>query len=180
MNLPPVPTLPEAEVRSLVQEFNSLPRRHIVPTGPEPNHWVFGLHVVPIPPAGYLLFLVNPASRLVHGLGPLPIETRPLSAEEAHDRAVKVAVLLLKAFVSKLGRTDAPEHHKVAPWDWAAEDAELAAAVGGALRALGVRTELCNVGTATEHERNYSTEAFTKFLENLVRNMRAAREARST
>lgn len=175
MNLPTLPTWTDAEVYSLVQEFNSLPRRHVVPSGPEPNRWIFGLHVVPIPPAGYLLFIINPTSRTVQGEGPLPIETRPLSTSEQHDRGRKVAILLLRSFVSKLGRTNAPEHYKVAPWEWAAEDAQLAASVSSAFRALGVRSELCNVGVATEQERNVVTECFTGFLEDLVRTMRAAR-----
>ncbi|EKM50581.1 uncharacterized protein PHACADRAFT_263934 [Phanerochaete carnosa HHB-10118-sp] len=177
MNLPTLPTLTDIEVSSLVQEFNSLPRRHIVPSGPEPNKWVFGLHVVPIPPAGYLLFIVNPASGIVQGEGPLPIETRPLSTSEQRDRGRKIAILLLKAFVSKLGRTDAPEYYKVAPWEWVAEDTQLAASVSSALQALGVRSELCDVGVATEQERDITTGRFAGFLEDLVRTMRAARES---
>lgn len=178
MDLPTLPTLSDAEVSSLVQEFNSLPRRHTVASGPEPNRWIFGLHVVPIPPAGYLLFIVNPASFVVQGEGPLPIETRPLSDGEQQDRARRIALLLLKAFTSKLRRANAPEPYRIVPWEWAAEDAQLAAAVSRALRALGVRTELCDVGIATDQERDIATGCFASFLEDLVRTMRAGREPR--
>lgn len=178
MNYPVVPSLTEAEVTNLVQEFNRLPRRHVVPSGPEPNRWVFGLHVVPIPPPGYLLFLLNPVSQTIHGEGPLPVETHSLTAAEKRERGRKVAILLLKSFVSKLGRTNAPDHFKVAPWEWVAEDSELAGAVGSALRSLGVRNDLCTVGVATEQEKNIADECFAGFLENLVRTMRAAEETR--
>jgi hypothetical protein len=176
MNLPPVPTLTETEISGLVQEFNSLPRRHIVPSGPEPNKWLFGLHVVPIPPSGYILFLLNPASRMIHGEGPLPIESRPLTPEEQRDRGRTVAILLLKSFISKLGRAEAPEYYKVAPWEWAAEDSLLATTVSSALRELGVRSELCDVGVATGPEKTAATECFAGFLQNLVRTMRRAGE----
>ena len=174
MNYPVVPSLTDAEVANLVREFNNLPRRHIMPSGPEPNRWIFGLHVVPIPPQGYLLFLLNPVSRTIHGEGPLPVETHTLSTAEKRERGRKVAILLLKAFVSKLGRTNAPEHFKVAPWEWVAEDPELAGVVSSAMRNLGVRSELCTVGVATAHERNDAAECFAGFLSNLVRTMRAA------
>ena len=173
MDVPALPSLTDEEIASLVQEFNNLPRRHTVPSGPEPNRWGFGLHVVPIPPPGYLVFILNPVSKTIHGEGPLPVETRPLTGTEIRERGRKVAILLLKAFVSKLGRTQAPEHHKVAPWEWVAEDMELAAVVGSALRSFGVRGELSTIGVATDQEKNIAADCFAGFLENLVRTMRA-------
>lgn len=174
MEYPVVPSLTDAEVANLVQDFNDLPRRLVVPTGSDPNRWVFGLHVVPIPPQGYLVFIVNPVSKTIHGEGPLPVETHPLTGAEMRERGRKVAILLLKAFVSGLGRTRAPDHYKVAPWEWVAEDMELAAVVGSSLRNLGVRGELCAVGVATDQEKNIASDCFAGFLENLVRTMRAA------
>lgn len=172
MQHPIVPSMTEPEITNLVREFNTLPRRHTAPSGLVPNKWIFGLHVVPIPPSGYLLFILNPGSQMIHGEGPLPIETRPLNTAERKDRARKVAILLLKAFVSKLGMPDAP--FKFAPWEWVCEDTQLASAVAEALRALGVRNELCTVGVATDQEKNLAAERFAEFLESLVRTMRAA------
>lgn len=170
MNVPTLPSLSDAEIASLVQEFNSLPRQQTLPSGLGPNRWVFGLHVVPIPPAGYLLFILNPMARFIHGEGPLPVETRPLSGAEVRERGKKVAILLLKAFVSGLGRAQTPD--RFAPWEWVAEDMELAAVVSSHLRSLGVHSELCTVGVATDQEKNIAADCFAGFLENLVRTMR--------
>lgn len=173
MSQPTVPeqALSDAEIAVLVREFNALPRRNTASSPSDPNHWIFGLHVVPIPPPGYLVFLVNPATRQVHGEGPLRIETHPLGAAEMRERGRHVAVLLLKSFVSRLGRADAPGF---APAGWAAEDPVLGFAVGEALRRLGVREELCAVGNAGEREKAVVLEAFENFLNTLVRTMRNA------
>lgn len=154
-----------AEIAELVREFNALPRRPLVPSGHCPNKWVFGLHLVPLPPPGSLLSFVNPGSRYVHCEGPLPIDYRPLKPKELYERAHQIAVLLLKAFVSGMGAPGVP---RMAPWEWSCEDPTLGAAVGNVLRSLGVRGELCVVGGATMEEKQVAAETFQGLLKMIM------------
>ena len=70
------------------------PRNQLAPSGSVRNHWHFPIRHVPIPPAGDLLFMVNPEARYVHAeelAQLLPLAT-------AAERAALVVPMLLRAF----------------------------------------------------------------------------------
>lgn len=157
-----------AEVITLVRQFNALRRTPSAPSGYCANKWLFGLHLVPLPPPGNLLFLVNPGSRYVHCEGPLPADQQPLNPTQLNERAHEVAVLLLKAFVSGLGAPEVPARSRLGPWELACEDPRLGAAVSRVLRSLGVRSEVCGILDATEEEKRIAQEEFQSFMMTLV------------
>ena len=84
---------------------------------------------------------------------------------------------MLKAFVSGLGAPGATAEVRLAPWEWACEDAVLGAGVSSALRGLGVRSDLCVVGVATADEKKVAMETFERLLKMIVHAARSGGQA---
>jgi hypothetical protein len=156
----------EPSVVALVQKFNALPRSPLLPSGYGPNKWIISRHFIPIPPAGDLFVFVNPFSRYMHTEGPIPADNRPRTAQTLREYADDMAIILLRGFVSGMGApADAPH---IAPWEWALDDNALRKPVEDALKRLGVRSELCVVGTANTEERKIMDETFRNLLQTMA------------
>jgi hypothetical protein len=154
------PTAGRASSNDLVASFNALPRNQLAPSGSVRNHWHFSIRHVPIPPAGDLLFIINPEARYVHVEG--PAQLLPLST--AAERAALVVPMLLKAFLSGMAAGLSPAPSFGAPWTWATNDAELATAVEARLKELGVREELQSVQVGKDDEDRISDEEWPNLL----------------
>lgn len=142
-----------------VAAFNALPRDPNSPSGLAPNHWHFSLRLVPIPPPGLLVFIINPAAHYIHTEGPIDTSLRLATS---HEQGTVVAWALLKAFQkSELGH--------VRPWSWSTDDAGLAAAVGNVFRQWGVSDGLDQIRPENAEESAISNENWNTLLDHLVR-----------
>lgn len=157
----------------LVSTFNALPRDRLMPSGSIPNHWHISIRAVPLDPPGHLLFLILPAARYVHVEGPLPPDFATASLS---IKATAVAMLLSKGFNDGLGVTEEDKRAGMVmgrPWSWVCDDAEMAGAVGEALRGMGVQAPE-GVGIAGPEENAIADEGWRGFfgkLHNQVRGM---------
>jgi splicing suppressor protein 51 len=154
------PKTGRASSNDLVASFNALPRKQLAPSGSVRNHWHFSIRHVPIPPAGDLLFIINPEARYVHTEG--PAQLLPLAT--AAERAALVVPMLLKAFLSGMAEGLSPAPSVSAPWTWATNDTELAMAVEARLKELGVREELRSVQVGKDDEDRISDEEWPNLL----------------
>lgn len=137
--------------------FNGLPRTPLSPSGLVPNHWHFSLRHVPLPPAGLVLYIINPAARYVHVPGRIDLS---LSEAPIETKAMVIIGVLLSAFAKQ-------ELNRSRPWSWSTNDAALASVMGGKLRALGVTDGLDVVGVASDEENRIADEDWTQFLDRL-------------
>ena len=153
-------TAGQSSSNDLVADFNALSRKELSPSGSVRNHWHFSIRHVPIPPAGDLLFIINPEARYVHTEGP----ARLLPLSTAAERAALVVPMLLKAFTSDMAAGLSPAPQLGAPWTWSTNDAQLATAVEARLRELGVREELQKVQIGNEDEDHISDEEWPNLL----------------
>ncbi|KAK3309256.1 uncharacterized protein B0T15DRAFT_391441 [Chaetomium strumarium] len=125
-----------------VHLFNILPRPEKAPTDDSvPNHWVFGVCHLDIPPSADIVLAVNPHIRnylLRAGSGQI------ISLPTTREIAEATIPHLLDAFLEPTEGIPA-----FAPWTWSTLGPNMAQAIEDALRSLGVRPELCNVGPNT-------------------------------
>ena len=154
------PAADQSSTNDLVAAFNALPRKQLAPSRSVDNHWHFSIRHVPIPPAGDLLFFINPEARYVHTEG--PAQLLPLST--AAERAALIVPMLLRAFTTGMARGLSPAPRFGAPWTWSTNDAELAAAVEARLREVGVREELHTVQTGNDDDDRISDEEWPNLL----------------
>lgn len=154
-------------MNSVVASFNALPRQEKAPSGTVPNHWYFAIRHVPLEPPGDLVHIVQPDSEFVVTAGPTQINSLPSVAAKA-----KVIVpLLLDTFVAGLSRDHQGNvtlgTRPFAPWTWSCNDLELSKALESHMKELGVRTELCTIGTGTAKEEQIGKKAWSRLLESL-------------
>ncbi|KIY53909.1 hypothetical protein FISHEDRAFT_54891 [Fistulina hepatica ATCC 64428] len=135
-------------VRSLVAQFNGLPRTPTIPSpgGKVDNVWYFDIRYDFLEPnPSHVLFLVQPKSQSTHlERLPLRIDSTTNSVhffpESAEDAAPVVTEALLHSFVHNLGR-GSNASSLGAPWRLMTEESALAAVVGKALKKIGVGAE---------------------------------------
>lgn len=118
------------------------------------NHWVFGVRHIPLHPPGDVVIAVNTqCRRLLIDLTDLAVPAQILSLSSFSEQAKVLIPRLLGAFNSgsrQLAR-DAP---RAAPWTWATEDPQLAKAVEGSFKQIGITDELCRVGECSQEEKD--------------------------
>jgi hypothetical protein len=159
------PKAGQVSSNDLVVSFNALPREQLTPSGLARNHWHFSIRHVPLPPAGDLLYIINPESRFIHVEAPAQL----LSLATATERAALVVPMLLNAFLSNMAVGPSPVRPIGAPWSWATSDRELATAVEARLKELGVRKELQSVQVGKDDEDRISDEEWPNLLGRLSR-----------
>lgn len=163
------PNIDMEALKSMVPAFNALPRKKNVPTGPGPNHWHFSLREVGKRDPPDVVFLINPASVIMHVAVPekgSPIMSLPTMS----DRADMVVSLLLESFVKGLLKGAHAHHAKFAPWTWSCNESALAKVVEEKFRALGLRNELCTVQQGSENDNDCSDEVWTMMRAQIVGN----------
>ena len=150
-----------ADAQALVSTFNAVPRNRDAPSGRVPNHFHFSIRHIPLTPPGYVVFIIQPASRYVHVEGPLPAN---FASETLPVKATAISILLLKSFNKGLGGLGQGAVSQIGrPWSWVCSDAETAGAVGEALRGMGV-TAPEGLGVAQDEENTIADQQWEQFF----------------
>lgn len=152
-------------LQELVRAFNALPRTRKTPSGLVEYHWHFAVNHVSLSPPGDLLHIVNPPSRYTHTQGPVQI----ISLSSVAARVDIILPLLLKAFVTDMGNGHDSRSDPRAPWSWGTEDTDSATALEDAMKAAGVRGDLCTIKTGDRASIQIEKEVWASFEEELNR-----------
>ena len=156
----------ESAVASKLQSFNTLPR-------PERdafcrrNHYHFAVKALPGVPGEAVLF-ANPYNNHHDCEGRSRIS--PLSPDE---QAKTIVPLLLEAFVNRFDEQGiipqmGSNMEPFAPFTWSTTDESLAQAVSRRCRAIGVRSDLCEVAVTTAEELRSAEACWMKWSRALV------------
>ncbi|CAL1704227.1 unnamed protein product [Somion occarium] len=184
----------EAEVslenEALVKRFNHLAMKRTTQLNPRPcsheprtfiNNWYFDVRPITLPfgphetfPAE-MLVIFNGSSRRFHAEGPFRVfdDTRA-DPDSLKRKAEWIAKLLVRAF-AKQSRMEAtgifsPGSRRTVPWTWSTGDERVRSAIQDALRALGVRQQLCTVGLEGPlgSDRRMADEQWTSIRDALI------------
>ena len=157
-----------------VKSFNALPQPRLSPSG-LPNHWHFDLRYIALDPTpSHVLFLVQLDSGYIHSER-LPLGISPRESgiaffpESGTEAAPEVSKALLHALVDGFGthRFEPNPPPPFSPWKLTTEDPDLAKAVRGEFKKIGVRDQLCNINVVKGKALEIAHTAFDGFWKSL-------------
>lgn len=127
----------------LLRNFNALPRLPLAPSGLVPHTWNITIRHIPLPPAGDLVFFVQPESHFVHTEGPIQIAEGQLPGHTLNPKSKAtlqtIAGLMMKAFVGGMDPSQPDGCRR--PWKWTTSDQDFSRRITKVMRDMGVQEE---------------------------------------